>query len=145
MTFKKYIFCCLALIILQSCAIPPQYNYMVTGLNDNDLEIIVEDIIPMITAGNPTKKSRFILPHDAFGKKLSNQLGKQGYEVLISDNTGSNPGNAKLVRYIVDYASPKSLYVAITINSSQRYVRSYNINNGQLTPDKIKIEGRNDE
>ena len=145
MIFKKNILLFLALIFLQSCAITPQHNYLVTGLSDDDLAIITDDIIIMLAAGNPAKNTRFVLPRDAFGKTLSNRLGKQGYEVMFTDQNEVIPEKAKLVRYIIDYASPNSLYIALTINNSQRYVRSYTINSGQLTPDKIKIEGRNDE
>lgn len=145
MIFNKYLPFLFALLVLSSCAIPGSHNYQVPGLSDEDIAVITDDITTMIVAGNPAKSTRFIVPRDTFGKALASRLGKNGYEVMYPEQNEGTPDNAKLIRYIIDYASPQTLYIALTINNSQRYVRSYSIDRGKLTPDKIRIEGRNDE
>ena len=136
----------LALVVLCGCAVMNNNNYMPPNLPEDSLVAIATDIAPIIAEGNPAKSTTFILQQDDFGRALAQQLGKLGYEVMLSGQTnGQQPENADEIQYTIDWASPKSMYLALTINNRQRYIRTYTTDQGILIPDKTKIIGQKDE
>ncbi len=134
----------LALIALSGCAATPPHNYLAPDLPPDGLTTIAEDITPIIAGGNPAKSNSFVLPGDDFGRALADNLGKSGYEVSVNQ-AGQLPDHVEIIRYTIDWVSTDSLYVALTVNNSQRYVRSYTVDHDTLTPGKITIKGYNDE
>ena len=131
------------LIVLSGCAAAPQ-NYLAPDLPPDSLTTIADDVAPMVAKGSPAKSNSFIIPGDGFGRHLADNLRKLGYEVSYNHQTAP-PEHAEVIRYTIDWVSPDSLYVALTVNNSQRYIRSYTVDHGTLTPDKTRIKGHNDE
>ncbi len=141
-TLSRYILF-IALVALTGCAATPPQNYLAPDLPPDSLTIIADDITPEIVAGNPAKSNSFIVPGDDFGKELADNLRKLGYEV--SHNQTDQSEHAEVIRYTIDRVSPDSLYIALTVNNSQRYTRSYTVDRNDLTPEKTLIKGHNDE
>ena len=144
MTITKYILQLVVMIILTGCA-TMAINYMPPNLPTNSLETIANDIAPVIAEHNPAKSTRFILHQDDFGRNLANALGKLGYEVAFLKQTDQQPENAEEIRYTIDWISPTSLYIALTIDNRQRLTRTYTIVRDKVVPDKTKIIGVKDE
>lgn len=119
------------------------HNYVMPNLPSATLEAIATDIVPMITKGNPAKEPGFLIPRDNFGQLLGNKLAQKGYKIIAAGQNVRPTG--KIIRYTIDQTSPGQLYIALAINNSQRYIRSYNNNRGSLIPQKTKIMGANDE
>ena len=132
------------LVALSGCAAAPR-NYLAPDLPPDSLTTIADDVAPMVAKGSPAKSNRFIVPGDGFGRHLADNLRKLGYEVAYNHHQTAPPEHTKVIRYTIDWVSPDSLYIALTVNNSRRYIRSYTVDHGTLTPDKTRIKGHNDE
>lgn len=117
--------------------------YLTPDLSDSAITAMAGDMTRLIADGNPAKETGFVLPQDRFGRALAERLGKTGYETTFSGQ--SAPDNAALIRYTIDRIDRHRLYIALTVNNSQRYIRSYTEDHGNLIPAQTTIKGRNDE
>lgn len=141
-TLINKIFALLILVALSACA-PMTTNYVPTTLPDNSLETMASDIAPIIADNNPAKSTSFVLRRDNFGQTLAQHLGKLGYEVMFFNQEQQAP-NAEEIRYTIDWISPSGLYLALTVNNSQRYTRTYTVKGDTVVPNKTKIIGVKD-
>lgn len=117
--------------------------YLTPDLPDSAIDTMAVDMTALIAEGNPAIKISFVLPQDRFGHALADQLGKAGYEITFSGRP--TPKNAVLVRYTIDRIDQDKLYIALSVNNSQRYIRSYTEDNGNFIPAKTTVKGKNDE
>ena len=117
--------------------------YLTPDLSDSSINTISADITPLIIESNPAKNTGFILPQDRFGRALADQLGKAGYKTAFKGQTTLE--NATKVRYTIDRINSRQLYISLTVNNSQRFIRSYTEDHGNLIPAPTTIKGHNDE
>lgn len=133
-----------SVLTLTACA---GYNvsgiYLAPNLSDSAIETLAGDISKLVAEGNPAKDTGFVLPQDSFGCALADRLGKAGYETAFNGQPA--PKNAALIRYTIDRIDGYQLYIALTVNNSQRYIRSYTEDYGKLIPATPTIKGFNDE
>ena len=117
--------------------------YLTPNLSDSAIDTMAGDMITLIAGGNPAKDTGFVLPQDRFGHALADQLGKAGYETTF--NGQPTPENAVLIRYTIDRIDQDKFYIALSVNNSWRYIRSYTKDNNNFIPGKTTIKGKNDE
>lgn len=117
--------------------------YLAPDLSDSAIAAMAGDMTRLIADGNPAKNTGFVLPQDRFGRALADRLGKAGYETAFIGQPV--PENAAMIRYTIDRIDRHRLYVALSVNNSQRYIRSYTEDHGNLIPAQTTIKGRNDE
>lgn len=118
--------------------------YLAPDLSDSAIAAMAGDMARLVADDNPAKATGFVLPQDRFGRALADRLGKAGYETAFSGQQTA-PNNATLIRYTIDRIDRRRLYIALTVNNSQRYIRSYTEDHGNLIPAQTTIKGRNDE
>lgn len=132
-------------LLLTSCAtVGIRQNYIPTDLTDQQQEIIANDIAPLIVQYNPAKSTKFILKKDVLGLKLANQLQQHGYIVVFPGTNADTPNDTRLISYIIDWIDG-NLYIALTINDTQKFTRVYQLDQGTIQPLSIKIIGTKDE
>lgn len=119
-------------------------NYAPPDLAPDSTGIIAGDIAQVVADNNPAKNTRFIVQKDNFGQELSQDLLQLGYEVVVWNTSSEKPKDGEEIRYTLDWASPETLYIALTVSNSQRYTRTYTVDQGRLVPNQ-KIIGVRDE
>lgn len=134
----------LVAVTLTACARQQYISdvYLTPNLPDSAIDTMAGDMTRLIAGSNPAKSTVFVLLQDRFGRTLANQLGKAGYEVAFN---GQSVENATLIRYTIDRIDRRQIYIALTVNNSQRFIRSYTEDHGQLIPVNPTIKGQNDE
>ncbi len=135
----------LTISLLASCANQPKTSYIAPDMQKDSLRIIVKDVSKIIAIQNPNKNTCYSFHQDFFGKILATKLSKLGYETTFSAGPEEDSPSCNTVRYIIDWVLNDSVYVALTINNSQRYTRSYRVENNRLTPNPLNIIGEKDE
>lgn len=78
------------------------------------------------------------------GLKLANQLQQHGYIVVFPGGKADTPNDTRLISYIIDWIDG-NLYIALTINDTQKFTRVYQLDQGTIQPLSIKIIGTKDE
>ena len=132
----------MAAFLMTSCA-PVQTNYLPINIPDNSLQVIASDIAAVIAETNPAKKNRFCLYQDPLSKEIGGSLREKGYEIAFftDPGKGKEARQGKRISYTVDWVTKEQMYIALTIDNSQKIIRTYGVENGNIVPEKTKIVG----